>query len=92
MPKYRRTYTVDFKLQMLNLIMEGQKRANICREYNLRPSTLNNWISNFQNFGSHSIMDIQSKDKVAKYLKSEIVKLREEIDIINQAIFILSRK
>lgn len=72
MSKYRRTYTVDFKVQMLNLFMQGETRANICREYDLRPSTLNNWISNFRNFGSYSILDNQNQDKIVNYLRREI--------------------
>lgn len=92
MPKYRRTYTVDFKLQILNLVKQGESRKNICREYDLRKSTLNNWISNYRKIESNSALYNQNKDKVANYLRGEIVRLREEVEILNQAVLILSRK
>ncbi|WP_415640019.1 transposase, partial [Paenibacillus sediminis] len=44
MPKQRRTFTADFKRQMVQLYENGKPRASIAREYELSPSALDRWI------------------------------------------------
>ncbi|MGL5020463.1 MAG: transposase [Mycoplasmatales bacterium] len=45
----RRSYTDEFKLQMVMLIKNGMKRQDIIRDYELTPSTLDKWLSYYQN-------------------------------------------
>ncbi|MDQ0491854.1 transposase, partial [Paenibacillus brasilensis] len=44
MPRQRRTFTADFKKQMVQLYDNGKPRAAIAREYELSPSALDRWI------------------------------------------------
>jgi len=44
MPKQRRTYTAEFKKQMVQLYENGKSRAAITEEYNLTASALDRWI------------------------------------------------
>ncbi|EUJ41571.1 transposase, partial [Brochothrix campestris] len=46
MPRQRRTFTPEFKLQMVKLYENGKSRADIAREYDLTPSGLDKWIKN----------------------------------------------
>lgn len=52
MPRQRRTFTPEFKLQMVKLYENGKSRAAIAREYDLTPSGLDRWIKNHQETGS----------------------------------------
>ncbi len=40
----RRTFTVEFKAQMVKLYENGKPRKDIIREYDLTPSALDKWI------------------------------------------------
>lgn len=52
MPKQRRTFTAEFKRQMVQLFESGKSRADLVREYDLSASALDRWISQSQNTGS----------------------------------------
>ena len=41
----RRTFTEDFKQQMVQLYQNGKPRKEIIREYDLTPSSLDKWVS-----------------------------------------------
>ncbi|WP_139994894.1 transposase, partial [Kurthia sp. Dielmo] len=57
MPRQRRTFTPEFKLQMVKLYENGKSRADIVREYDLTPSGLDKWIKNHQATGSFAAKD-----------------------------------
>lgn len=45
MPKReRRTYTDEFKAQMVKLYENGKSKKDIIREYDLTPTDFNTWI------------------------------------------------
>ncbi|MGO4185489.1 transposase, partial [Paenibacillus sp. TAF43_2] len=44
MPKARRTFTAEFKKQMIQLYESGKSRANIIKEYDLSASAFDRWI------------------------------------------------
>ncbi|WP_419146680.1 transposase [Priestia endophytica] len=48
MPRSRRTFTSEFKLQMVQLYENGKSRSDLCREYDLTPSALDKWIKQYQ--------------------------------------------
>ncbi|MEK3917703.1 IS3 family transposase [Paenibacillus sp. FSL H7-0331] len=54
MPKERRTFTNEFKSQMVQLYKSGKTRANIAREYDLSATALDRWIKQSQTSGSFS--------------------------------------
>ncbi|MGE7624109.1 transposase, partial [Viridibacillus sp. NPDC096237] len=52
MSRQRRTFSSEFKLQLVKLYENGKSRADIAREYDITPSALDRWIKNHQETGS----------------------------------------
>lgn len=48
----RRTYTQEFKQQMVDLLNTGKPRADIIREYELTPSSFDKWVRQAKKTGS----------------------------------------
>ena len=46
MTRQRRTFTLEFKPQLVMLYENGKSRADIAREYDITPSVLDRWIKN----------------------------------------------
>jgi len=89
----RRTFTKEFKQQMAQLHENGKPRNEIVREYQLTPSSLDRWISQYTNSGSFKEKDNRTPEE------SELLKLRKENqrlsmenDILKQAALIMGRK
>lgn len=55
--KTRRTFTAEFKQQMVQLYLNGKPRRDIIREYELTPSSLDKWINQHQMSGSFQEKD-----------------------------------
>jgi transposase len=52
-----RTFTEDFKHQIVQLYQNGKPRKEIIREYDLTPSSLDKWVSQSQNSSSFKEKD-----------------------------------
>ncbi|MCY9512042.1 transposase, partial [Paenibacillus larvae] len=63
MPRQRRTFTDDFKRQMVQLHENGKSRAAIINEYELSASALNRWIKQANQSGSFSEKDNRSLEE-----------------------------
>ncbi|PEL19564.1 helix-turn-helix domain-containing protein, partial [Bacillus pseudomycoides] len=48
----RRTFTAEFKHQMVQLYQNGKPRKDIIKEYGLTPSSLDRWINQNHTSGS----------------------------------------
>jgi transposase len=88
-----RTFTEDFKQQIVKLYQNGKPRKEIIREYDLTLSSLDKWVSQSQKAGS-----FKEKDNLT-YEQKELIKLRKrnkqlemENDNLKQAALILGRK
>ncbi|HAQ0009358.1 transposase, partial [Enterococcus faecium] len=46
--RQRRTYSKEFKQQIVNLYLAGKPRAEIIREYELTPSSFDKWMKQAQ--------------------------------------------
>ena len=57
MSKKRRTFSTDFKKQVVALYENGKSRQDIVREYELTASALDRWIMQFQQSGSFTEKD-----------------------------------
>jgi transposase len=89
----RRVYTPEFKLQMVQLFLNGKPKAEIVREYELTASAFDKWIKQHQNSGSFKEKDNKSEEQLElEKLRKELQKLRMENDILKQAALILGRK
>lgn len=91
--KERRTFTTQFKHQMVQLYQNGKPRSEIIREYDLTPSAFDKWVKQHQNSGSFREKDNRSPEE------QELIKLRKENqrllmenDILKQAALIMGRK
>lgn len=89
----RRTFTTDFKKQVVALYENGKSRQDIVSEYELTASSLDRWIKQFQQSGSFKEKDNRGSEE------QELIKLRKrnkqlemEVDILKQAALIMGRK
>ncbi|WP_026800750.1 transposase, partial [Pontibacillus halophilus] len=68
----RRTFTEEFKKQMVQLYQNGKPRKQIIEEYELNPSTFDNWVSRFEKSGSFKEKDNRTPEE------NELIRLRKE--------------
>ncbi|WEH07982.1 IS3 family transposase [Alicyclobacillus fastidiosus] len=68
----RRTFTSEFKQQMVELYLNGKPRKDIIREYELTPSALDKWIRQSKTSGS-----FKEKDNLTPE-QEELIRLRKE--------------
>ena len=93
MPKQRRTFTADFKRQMVQVYENGKSRTAIVEEYELSASALDRWIKQYQQSGSFSEKDNRSAEENELIaLRKENERLKMEVDILKQAALIMGRK
>ncbi|OCG45333.1 transposase [Gilliamella sp. Choc5-1] len=89
----RRTFTDDFKHQMVSLYQHGKSRSEIVAEYDLTSSALDRWITQSSQSGSFKTKDNRSPQEQALIaLRKELKQLRMENDILKQAALIIGRK
>lgn len=51
----RVTYSDDFKLQMVELYINGKPASEITAEYNLFPASIHNWVKTFRQNGTPKV-------------------------------------
>jgi len=89
----RRTFTTEFKAQMVKLYENRKRRKDIIREYDLTPSALDKWIKQSQTSGSFKEKDNRSpEENELIQLRKENKRLLMEIDSLKQAALILGQK
>ena len=89
----RRTYTDDFKQQMVTLYQQGKTRSELVLQYELTPSALDRWITQYSTTGSFKTKDNRStEDNELLVLRKENKRLLMENDILKQAALIMARK
>ena len=93
MTRQRRTFTPEFKLQLVKLYENGKARADISKEYDITPSALDRWIKNYRESGSFAAKDNRTdeENELAR-LRKENQRLLMENDILKQAALIMGRK
>ena len=89
----RRTYTEEFKEQMVKRYESGKSKNDIVAEYDLTPTAFNTWVKRSQTTGSFKEKDNRSpKENELIQLRKENQQLKMENDILKQAALILGRK
>lgn len=89
----KRTYTEDFKKQIVNLYNNGKSSSEIIKEYDLTPSAFHKWIKYYNQSGSFKEADNRTEEeKRLLALEKELKQLRMENDILKQAALIMRRK
>ena len=89
----RRTFTPEFKKQMVHLYQNGKTKRAIINEYDLTPSSLDRWIQQDETSGSFKEKDNRSPEQQELLkLRKENKQLLMENDILKQAALIMGRK
>lgn len=89
----RRTFTSEFKKQMVQLYENGKSRVALVEEYDLTASALDRWIKQSQSSGSFKEKDNRSREENELIaMRKELQRLRMENDILKQAALIMGRK
>ncbi len=93
MKRERRTFTDEFKAQMVKLYESGKPRKDIISEYDLTLSAFDKWIKQSQISGSFKEKDNRTpEENELIVLRKENKRLLLENDILKQAALILGRK
>lgn len=93
MTRVRRTFTPEFKKQMVLLYENGKPRKDIITEYELTPSALDKWINQSKTVSSFKEADNRTPEqKEMIKLRKELKQLQMENDILKQAALIMGRK
>ncbi|MGK4468368.1 transposase [Mammaliicoccus sciuri] len=84
MSRTRRTFTPEFKLQMVRLFENGKSKSEIVREYDLTASALDKWVKNHQNTASFNHIDNffhrnQKEIEFSKLSNLEILQVNKKI-------------
>lgn len=89
----RRSFTDEFKNQMVQLYLNGKPRVEIIGEYDLSASAFDKWVKQSQSTGSFKESDnrTEEQNELIK-LRKENQQLKMENDILKQAALILGRK
>jgi len=87
----RRTFTTEFKSQMVQLFNNGKRKSDLIREYDLTPSALDRWIRQANNSGSFKEKDnrTEEENKLIE-LRKENARPQMENDILKQAALFMS--
>ena len=87
--RQRRTYTDEFKNQLVQLHLNGERKCDIIREYDISEALLDKWIKQSTTTGSFHEKDNRSE------MEQELIELRKrnkqlemENDILKQAALI----
>lgn len=89
----RRTYTDEFKMQLVHLYQNGKRKCDIIKEYDIAPALLDKWIKRAEatgEFSEKANRSIQEQELLDAC--KELKYLRMENDILKQAALILGRK
>jgi len=89
----RRSYTSEFKEQIVQLHAAGKPRSEIIKEYDLTASAFDTWVRRHQNSGSFEEKDNRTPEQEELiHLRKENQRLAMENDILKQAALIMGRK
>lgn len=89
----RRTFTKEFKQQIVDLYNTGKPRTELIREYDLTASAFDKWVKQAHNTGSFAEKDnLTPEQKELNELRKRNVQLEMENDILKQAALIFGRK
>lgn len=89
----RRTYTEEFKQQMVDLYGLGKRKIDLIHDYDLGATALNRWINQAKKSGSFKTKDNLTPEQLEiRTLKKQLKHAEMELDILKQAALIFARK
>ena len=60
----RRTFSQDFKHQMVQLYLSGKPASEIIKEYDLSPTSIHTWVKQFNKTESFKAKDNLTQDQI----------------------------
>ena len=91
--KRRRTFTAEFKSQIVLLYQNGKRKCDIINEYDIAPSLLDKQIKQAESTGSFKEKDNLTPEQLELIeLRKRNKQLEMENDILKQAALILGQK
>ncbi len=89
----RRSFTDEFKEQIVKLYQTGKKVVNLSKDYELSEQQIYRWIREYEDSGSFKAADNRSDEENELIrLRKENQQLKMENDILKQAALIMGRK
>lgn len=89
----RRTFSDEFKSQIVQLFNAGKSKSDICREYELAPAVVDRWIKRINATGSTKECDNRTPGEIELIkLQKENKRLLMENDILKQAALIFAQR
>lgn len=89
----RRTFSQEFKQQIVNLYLAGKPCVEIIREYELTASAFDKWVKQSKTSGSFKGKDnLTPEQKELLELRKRNQQLEMENDILKQAALIFGRR
>lgn len=89
----RRSFSEEFKKQMVQLYNAGKPRAEIIREYDLSSTAFDRWIKRINSTGSTKESDNRTPEENELIrLRKENQRLKMENDVLKQAALIFAQK
>ena len=89
----RRTFSEEFKLQMVQLYNSGKSKSSISREYDISMSVIDRWVKRINATGSTKESDYRTPEQIELlHLRKENQRLQMENDILKQAALIFAQK
>ena len=85
-----KTYDIDFKKTLVDLYQSGQSVTSLSKEFKVAATTLYKWIDAYSKDEKFGVSGV-SNDEL-KQLKREIAKLKEQNEILKEAIVIFTSK
>jgi len=91
--RLRRSFSKEFKEQVVKLYLAGKPRNEIIKEYDLTPSAFDKWIRQHKETGSFKEKDNRTPEQEELIrLRNQNKQLAMENDILKQAALIMGRK
>ena len=89
----RRTFSKEFKSQIVALIENGKPHTKVFAEYDLNPSTVDRWLKQSRTTSSFKHVDnLSPEQREIRKLKKQLREKEMEVDILKSAALILGQK
>ena len=91
--KKRRSYSPEFKQDVVNMIKTGEKSiADIARDLELSQPMIYRWYRQLNGAEDPRVEELSEKDKELRRLRKQLAEVSEERDILKKAINIFSKQ
>lgn len=89
----KRSYDLEFKHTIVELIDSGKRVSEVCSEYNLGSSMVNRWRREFakNSLGLKSVEEVSKEKQEIANLKKQLREITMERDILKKAVSIFSK-